>query len=178
MTRPYIPPPPDDPQRPPRRRYSPWTLLAPAALLVVVIMSFSALGSSCVFKECGPDATKAAAGSTPAEEAVKTKKQEKPYLFGKDGELKPRWKVREGQSAQEIAEDFDLTIEELKACNPHVIDIRQLRTGQFLHVEHKRCKGAKPKDAGAIVDPSAGTPAEISSESTSGDGGDAAAGGN
>lgn len=156
------PPPPSPDQRSrPRRRLSVWSLLAPAALVAVVMLTFSALGDSCVFKDCG--AKEATASDTPAEEALAAKREERPELYTKDGRLKPRWKVREGQSAQNIADDFELTIEELKACNPQILDIRQLQAGEFVQVNHKYCKGAQPADAGAVVDPSAGTPAEVAS---------------
>jgi hypothetical protein len=150
----------DPPPQRRRRRLSVWTVLAPAALVAVVVLLFSALGSSCAFKDCGADKA-AVAGDTPAEEALAAKRKAKPQLYAKDGKLKPRWKVREGQSAQAIADDFELTMTELRACNPQILDFRQIRPGQFVQVDHKHCKGAEPADAGAEVDPEAGTPAEV-----------------
>ena len=35
-----------------RRRFSIWTVLAPVAVLVLWVSFFSALGGSCIFKEC------------------------------------------------------------------------------------------------------------------------------
>jgi len=136
-------------------------VLAPAALVVTVVLLGSALGGACL---TGCDEDKAAATTaqdkTTAELREKGKRKEKPYLFAGDGSLKKRWKVREGQSAQEIADDFELTLEELKACNPDVLDIRQLSAGQFLQVDQKYCDGATTAGTGAVVDPGAGTPGE------------------
>lgn len=171
--RPNSPPTPGAPRR--RPRWSLWTLLAPAALVVVIVMVAGSLGSSCVLKDCKDD-SKASTGNTPAETKAKKKRQDEPQLYEADGSLKKRWKVREGQSAQEIADDFELTLEELKACNSKtVLDIRQIRPGQFLQVDHKYCKGATTGDAGAVVDPEAGTPGEASAADGQATGGPARA---
>ena len=150
-----------------RHRISLWTLLAPAALVAVIFALFSALGSSCLLKECASEKADSSK-ETPARQAEAEKRKAKPFLFDKQGKLKKRWRVREGQNAENIARDFELTFDELKACNPQVLDFRQLSAGQFLQVDHKYCKGATVDDAGAVVDPTAGTPAEVASGGAAG----------
>jgi LysM repeat protein len=132
-------PTPDDPLRP-RRRFSFWTLLAPAALIVVVIMTFSAVGKSCAFKDCDEPAAETKA--EPAKKATAKK-------GGKKAKPRKRYRIQSGDTLQEIAMRFDLSEEDLKACNSGVFDFRNLQVGRFLHVDKKRCDGAAQRQAEA-----------------------------
>ena len=125
-----------------RRRYTVWTLLAPAAVVVLWIAFFSALGQSCVFKECVDK--KGAAAKT----AAGGDKQNEVPRGGKA-------KVKAGDSIGSIAARFDLSEDELKACNP-LVDPQSLQPGQFLLVSAIDCEGADQAANGANPDPLAG----------------------
>lgn len=118
---------PDEPTRP-RRRYSPWTLLAPLALLAVVVMIFTTLGRSCAFKDCG-ESTAGETKQTQTKTATVKRKRNAHYV------------VKEGDTAQTIAERFDLTEAEFRACNRQIPDLYNLQIGQFVNVGSK-CRGA------------------------------------
>lgn len=141
---------PSDPERPGsysttprrRRRYSIWTLLAPAAAVVLWISFFSALGQSCVFKDCTDDAE--AGAQTVAEGDERN-----------DLARGTKSKVKEGDTLGSIAEKWMLTEEELKACNP-AVDPQALRPGQYLTVSAVDCEEADKAETGANPDPLAG----------------------
>jgi LysM repeat protein len=141
-------PPEDDHTRsyatPPRRRrrYSVWTLLAPAAAVILWISFFSALGKSCVFKEC------ADAKDTGSETADEGDERNDVPRGGKA-------KVKEGDSLGAIATRFKLTEEELKACNP-LVDPQALQPGTYLAVSAVDCEEADKAETGANPDPLAG----------------------
>ncbi len=125
-----------------RRRYSVWTLLAPAAAVILWISFFSALGQSCVFKECSDD--KDASANTVNE--------------GDERNDVPRGgkaKVKSGDSLGSIATRFKLTEEELKACNP-LVDPQALQPDTFLLVSAVDCEEADKAETGANPDPLAG----------------------
>jgi LysM repeat protein len=125
-----------------RRRYSVWTLLAPAAVVILWISFFSALGKSCVFKECA-DAKDTGAQTTSE---------------GDDRNDVPRGgkaKVKSGDSLGSIATRFKLTEEELKACNP-LVDPQALQPDTFLLVSAVDCEDADKAETGANPDPLAG----------------------
>lgn len=126
-----------------RRRYSVWTLLAPAAAVILWISFFSALGKSCVFKECADAKDN---GSESQSDGSDT--QNKVPRGG-------RAKVKNGDTVGIIAARFDLTEEELKACNP-TIDPQALQPGQFLVVSAIDCEDADKAEVGANPDPLAG----------------------
>jgi LysM repeat protein len=129
------------PQRP-RRRFSPWTIIAPAAAIILWVSFFSALGKSCVFKEC------AGAKDNGSETAdAGDKKNELPRGAKK--------KVVEGDTLGSIAAQFDLTEDELKACNP-LVDPQSLQPGDRLLVSAVDCEDADKAEAGANPDPLAG----------------------
>lgn len=126
----------------PRRRFSAWTIIAPAAAIILWISFFSALGKSCVFKECA-DAKDT--GSERADEG--DARNELPRGA--------RAKVKEGDNLGVIAARFDLTEEELKACNP-LVDPQALQPGNFLFVSAIDCEEADKAETGANPDPLAG----------------------
>lgn len=117
--RPYAEP----PKR--RRRFSPWSILAPLALIAVVVMTFNALGKSCVFRDCDPVQKKQA-----------TTRADKP--------APRRHRVKEGETAQSIADLYGLTIDQLRACNPEIADIYIIRPGELIRVNPKRCDKEPP----------------------------------
>ncbi|MCB0880150.1 MAG: LysM peptidoglycan-binding domain-containing protein [Thermoleophilia bacterium] len=125
-----------------KRRYSVWTLLAPAAAVILWISFFSALGQSCVFKECkDKDSGSAKAADTTDER--------------NDLARGTKAKVKEGDTLGGIAAKFKLTEEELKACNPKV-DPQAIRAGQYLTVSAVDCEDADKAAVGANPDPLAG----------------------
>jgi hypothetical protein len=84
-------------------------LLAPAAAILLWVSFFSALGKSCVFKECvEPKDT----GTATAAEANGDERN--------DLDQGARYKVKLNDSLGAIAARYELTEEELKACNPLV----------------------------------------------------------
>ena len=124
-----------------RRRFTVWTLLAPAAAIILWVSFFSALGQSCVFKECSDDkeaSAETAAGAAKNDLAQGTKA-----------------KIKDGDTLGAIAQRFNLSEEELKACNP-LVDPQALRAGQYLTVSAIDCQDADKADAGANPDPLAG----------------------
>ena len=127
----------------PRRRLSPWTIIAPAAAIVLWISFFSALGKSCVFKECADAKDNGSENQT------------------EDGDARndlPRGakaKVKEGDSLGGIAARFDLSEDELKACNP-LVDPQTLQPGNYLVVSAIDCEEADKAETGANPDPLAG----------------------
>jgi LysM repeat protein len=127
----------------PRRRFSPWTIIAPAAAIILWISFFSALGKSCVFKECADAKDKGS--ETATDEGDKRNKLPRGA----------KAKVKEGDSLGGIAARFDLTEEELKACNP-LVDPQALQPGQYLVVSAVDCEDADKAEAGANPDPLAG----------------------
>lgn len=129
---------------PPRRRrpYSVWTLLAPAAAVILWISFFSALGKSCVFKEC------ADAKDTGAQTVNEGDERNDVPKGGKA-------KIKNGDTFGSIATRFDLTEEELKACNP-LVDPQALQPNQFLLVSSVDCEEADKAETGANPDPLAG----------------------
>jgi LysM repeat protein len=126
-----------------RRRYSPWTIIAPAAAIILWISFFSALGHSCIFKECSD--TKDASAETTRSDGDKAN----------DLPRGAKAKVKTGDSLGAIAARFDLTEEELKACNP-LVDPQALQPNQFLIVSAVDCEEADKADTGANPDPLAG----------------------
>jgi LysM repeat protein len=127
----------------PRRRYGPWTIIAPAAAIILWVSFFSALGKSCVFKEC------ADAKDTGSETATNDGDKRNDLPGG------AKAKVKDGDSLGGIAQRFDLTEEELKACNPKV-DPQALQPGQYLLVSAVDCEEADKAETGANPDPLAG----------------------
>ncbi|MCW2927707.1 MAG: LysM domain [Thermoleophilia bacterium] len=125
-----------------RRRFTAWTILAPAAAIILWVSFFSALGKSCVFKECADAKDN---GSETAE--------------GGDARNKlprgARAKVKSGDSLGALAKRFELTEDELKACNP-LVDPQSLQPGQYLIVSAVDCEDADKAEAGANPDPLAG----------------------
>lgn len=137
---------PDEPR--PRRKFSAWTVLAPATLLVVVVAMFNALGESCIFdrSECEKKAS-ASAASKDSDSGSKTTTGGDNGEQAKPERVRRRYQVRSGDTTQSIAARFELTEEELKACNPHVDDFTVLQVDTWLSVEPKKCTG---KDDGVI----------------------------
>lgn len=125
-----------------RRRWSVWTIIAPAAAIILWISFFSALGKSCVFKEC------ADARDTGAESKNEGDVQN-------DLPRGAKAKVKEGDSLGSIAARFDLTEEELKACNP-LVDPQALQPNNYLVVSAIDCEEADKAETGANPDPLAG----------------------
>lgn len=143
----------NDPLRP-RRRFSAWTLLAPVALLVFVFAAFNAIGESCVVKHCAKPASKSSAKDD-------VLKSDKPPTGGKKPsclntpKLCPRnakYTVKEGDNASVIADRFQLSQDDLSACNPNA-DIVSLPVGTKLFISPARCKGADLAKPGANPDP-------------------------
>jgi LysM repeat protein len=133
--------------RPPaarRRRFSPWTIIAPVAAIVLWVSFFSALGKSCVFKDCANAKDK---GSQTAAEASGIKQNDLPRGA--------KVKIRTGDNLGAIARKYQLTEDELKACNP-LVDAQALQPGTFLLVSSIDCKGADKAGVGANPDPLAG----------------------
>lgn len=126
----------------PRRRFSPWTIIAPAAAIVLWISFFSALGKSCVFKDCADARDN---GAQTVDEGDERNEQPRGA----------RAKVKEGDNLGVIAARFDLTEEELKACNP-LVDPQALQPGQYLFVSAIDCEEADKAATGANPDPLAG----------------------
>jgi len=124
-----------------RRRFSIWTVLAPAAAIVLWISFFSALGQSCVFKECAD--TKDTGSETDKGDA------------SNDIPRGGKAKVKNGDTLGKIAARFDLTEEELKACNP-LVDPQALQPDTFLIVSAIDCEDADKAETGANPDPLAG----------------------
>lgn len=124
-----------------RRRFSAWTILAPAAAIILWVSFFSALGKSCVFKECADAKDN---GSETAEGDTRNKLPRG-----------ARAKVKSGDSLGALAKRFDLTEDELKACNP-LVDPQSLQPGQYLIVSAVDCEDADKAEAGANPDPLAG----------------------
>lgn len=125
-----------------RRRFSAWTVLAPAAAIILWVSFFSALGKSCVFKECA-DAKDV--GAQTVDEGDERN----------DLGRGTKSKVKDGDTMGAIAERFSLTEEELKACNP-LVDPQALRAGQYLTVSAVDCEEADKAETGANPDPLAG----------------------
>ena len=125
-----------------RRRFSVWTLLAPAAVIILWISFFSALGKSCVFKECADAKDN---GSETADEG--DKKNDLPRGANT--------RVRPGDTMGVIADRFFLSEDELKACNQDV-DPQSLQPGDLLVVSAVDCEDADKADVGANPDPLAG----------------------
>lgn len=126
-----------------RRRFSAWTVIAPAAAIILWVSFFSALGKSCIFKECAGEKDK---GSETASDG-----SDKRNKLPRDA----RAKVKSGDTLGTLAARFDLTEEELKACNP-LVDPQSLQPGQFLVVSAINCEDADKAAAGANPDPLAG----------------------
>ncbi len=125
-----------------RRKYSVWTLLAPAAVVVLWISFFSALGKSCVFKECADAKDNGAESASDGDER-------------NDVPRGGKAKVKAGDSLGAIATRFKLTEEELKACNP-LVDPQALQPDTFLIVSAVDCEDADKAETGADPDPLAG----------------------
>lgn len=125
-----------------RRRFSVWTILAPLAVVILWVGFFHALGQSCVFKDCA-DAKDAGSETEDSADA----RNDVP----KGGKAK----VRDGDSIGAIAARFQLTEEELKACNPDV-DPQALQPGTRLFVSAIDCEDADRAETGANPDPLAG----------------------
>jgi LysM repeat protein len=127
-----------------RRRFSAWTILAPVAAIILWVSFFSALGKSCVFKECA-DAKDT--GSQTSAEANGDKRN--------DLARGSRVKIKTGDSLGAIAKKYELTEEELKACNP-LVDPQSLQPDHYLLVSAIDCEDADKAEAGANPDPLAG----------------------
>lgn len=104
---------------------------------------FSALGKSCILREC------AGASGAEAEQAGASQDERNDLPRG------ARAKVKPGDSMGSIAERWDLTEEELKACNPKV-DPQTLQPGRYLFVSAIDCEEADKAETGANPDPLAG----------------------
>jgi LysM repeat protein len=126
-----------------RRRFSIWTLLAPAAAVILWISFFSALGNSCIFKECAND-KKSDGAQTVAEGDERN-----------DLARDVKAKIKDGDTIGSIAAKYKLTEEELKACNP-LVDPQALQAGRFLVVSAVNCEEADKAETGANPDPLAG----------------------
>lgn len=125
-----------------RRRYTVWTLLAPAAVVALWIAFAMSFGSSCVFDgSCS-------SGSDDADAAEEADARNDVQRGGKT-------KVKAGDSLGSIAARFELTEEELKACNPRV-DPQSLQPDTYLVVSAINCEEADKADVGANPDPLAG----------------------
>jgi LysM repeat protein len=127
-----------------RRRYSVWTILAPACAIILWVSFFTALGKSCVFKDCA-DAKDTS--SQTAAEANGDKQNDQPRGATR--------MVREGDTLGKFAKLYDLTEEELKACNP-LIDPQALQPGTRIKVSAIDCEDADKAAVGANPDPLAG----------------------
>ena len=125
-----------------RRRYTVWTLLAPAAVVILWISFFSALGKSCVFKEC-TDGQANGAETTSEDDAQN------------DVPRGGNTRVKSGDTLGSIADKFLLTEDELKACNP-TVDPQTLQPGDLLIVSAVDCEDADKAETGANPDPLAG----------------------
>jgi LysM repeat protein len=126
-----------------RRRFSIWTLLAPAAAVILWISFFSALGSSCIFKECSKDS-----GSDGAQTVASGDERN-------DLARDTKAKIKDGDTLGSIAAKYKLTEEELKACNP-LVDPQALQAGRYLVVSAVNCEEADKAETGANPDPLAG----------------------
>ncbi len=124
-----------------RRRFTVWTLLAPAAAIILWVSFFSALGKSCVFKECSDKDT---GSETASSTAAKNE-----YPRG------TKAKIKDGDTLGAIAQRYNLTEEELKACNP-LVDPQAIRAGQYLTISAIDCQDADKAGTGANPDPLAG----------------------
>ncbi len=93
---------------------SPLRFLAPGALLAVLLAVFLVIQSG-----TGEDAAKPVAGATT--ERTTTKKGRRTYT------------VRPGDNLSEIAQRYDLTVEQLQDLNPDV-DPQAIRAGQRLRL--------------------------------------------
>jgi hypothetical protein len=124
--------PSNDDQPRPRRRYSVWTLLAPAALIVFVVLLFNTLGSSCAIKDCSKHHSAAATKSSASSTSTATGTTAVP--------LNKLYKVKASDTAQSIASHFNLTVDQLEACNPVKLkDLHNVQLGMRLHVG-SRCR--------------------------------------
>ena len=126
-----------------RRRFSIWTVIAPAAAIILWISFFTALGGSCFFKECKDESK-----SDDAAAAASADKRN-------DLDKGARAKVKAGDSLGSIAAKFELTEDELKACNP-LVDPQTLQPNTYLIVSAIDCEDADRAEAGANPDPLAG----------------------
>jgi len=124
-----------------RRRLSIWTVLAPVAVIVLFVAVFSALGDSCVMKDCASQNKDKDSGE------VVDKKNTQP--------LNARVKVQLNDTLGLIAAKYDLTQEELMACNPDA-DPQTLQPGKLLFVSGDKCEDADLAEKGANPDPLAG----------------------
>lgn len=125
-----------------RRRITIWTLAAPAAAIILWVSFFMAVGSSCLFGT--------SCASTPTSRSDSSGDDSK-----NDLEKGARTKIKPGDSIGAIAARFDLTEDELKACNP-LVDPQALQPGQFLMVSAIDCEEADKAETGANPDPLAG----------------------
>lgn len=115
-----------EPPLPPRRKNRLIVIAAPTALLVLVVLLFNAIGSSCAVTSCTSKPAHRASTRTTADTSAK---QQRFY------------RVAASDSMGSIAEKFDLSIDEIKACNPNV-DPNALQIGTKLRVERDYCKKA------------------------------------
>lgn len=120
-----------------KRKLSFWTLAAPIAAAVLFIVFFTALNGSCLKDGCD------------------TKKEEKKEGPANALVAGARAKVKAGDSVGTLAQRFNLTEDELKACNP-TVDPQTLQPGQYLVVSAASCENADRAEAGANPDPLAG----------------------
>lgn len=134
-----------------RRRFTVWTLLAPAAVLVLWVGFFTSLGNSCVFDgSCGDSKGSKDASAAETDPRNDLKKGTKV-------------KVKAGDNLGAIAEKYELTQEELQACNP-TVDPQALRPGQRLVVSAVDCEDADLRETGANPDPFADDAAASAAE--------------
>lgn len=127
-----------------RRRFSIWTLLAPAAVLVLWVSFFSAVGKSCIVRTCEERPAAATDATTDAS-------GDKRNTLDQGA----KYKIKAGDSLGAIAARYDLTEDELKACNP-TVDPQTIQPGDRLLVSAIDCEEADKAETGANPDPLAG----------------------
>lgn len=123
----------------PRRRISFWTIVAPVGALALFVVFFVALGNSCISNGCDSNDDDAAEEDKPAN----------------DLKAGARAKIKPGDSVGSIAAKYNLTMDEIQACNP-TVDAQTIQPGQYLVVSAASCEGADRAEVGANPDPLAG----------------------
>lgn len=132
--------PSEEPQPPSKHKVTIWTILVPIGAVLLLIMLGVGTAKSCLVSgDCGSSSDDAASANELANDL-------------KQG---ARAKVRPGDSIGTVAQRFNLTQDELKACNP-LVDPQTLQPGQFLVVSAIDCDGADLAPVGANPDPLAG----------------------
>lgn len=124
-----------------RRRYSLWTILAPAAVAALWIAFFVTLSDSCITDGCT-----SSGDSSESDDDGDVRN---------DVQRGGKTKIKSGDSLGSIAAKFELTEEELKACNPRV-DPQSLQPNTYLVVSAVDCEEADKAEVGANPDPLAG----------------------